>query len=293
MPGRSPSGWASPHYVLDFEARFRAAVIDDFADDLRRRADADPLRPLQPARQVPRPAADRARPGGRGAGHRPLCAPRRGPRRPRAAPRRRRRPRPELFPVRDHAGAARLSSAFRWATWPNPRRGGRRPAWVSPSRRSPTARTSASCRRRLCGLVGRLRPEALTPGDIVDRAGSVLGRHRGHRALHGRPAARPRHRGRRAAVCRRHRCRDAPGRRGAARAALSIEAGLGETSWLAPPIERAGLAVKHRANEPAVPATVEAARRPAAACASPRRSAAWRPARPASSMPARGCWAAA
>ena len=79
-PAPWPSGWASPHYVLDFEARFRAAVIDDFAEDYAAGAHPDPLRPLQRADQVPRPAGDRARPRRRCAGHRPLCPARDGQR---------------------------------------------------------------------------------------------------------------------------------------------------------------------------------------------------------------------
>ena len=39
-----------PHYVLDYESRFRAEVIDDFADTYSARRDADPLRRAATAR---------------------------------------------------------------------------------------------------------------------------------------------------------------------------------------------------------------------------------------------------
>ena len=73
----SPNALDIPHYVLDYEERFRNAVIEDFARQLCARRDADPLRPLQRARQVRRSDGDRARAGRRGARHRPLCAPHR------------------------------------------------------------------------------------------------------------------------------------------------------------------------------------------------------------------------
>ena len=96
------------HYVLDFEARFRAAVIDDFADTYAAGPHADPLRALQRADQVPRPSGDRPRPRCRRPGHRPLCPPRRRAGRRRAAPRGRPGQGPELLPVRDHGRAAGL-----------------------------------------------------------------------------------------------------------------------------------------------------------------------------------------
>ena len=73
--------------------------------------DAGALHRVQPLDQVSRPAQDRARARRRRARHRALCrlAPP-GRRLARAALRRRRRSRPELFPVRDHARAARLSA---------------------------------------------------------------------------------------------------------------------------------------------------------------------------------------
>ena len=41
------------------------------------------------------------------------------------------------------------------------------------------------------GVVAKLRPDAIEPGEIVHLDGRVLGRHQRHHPLHGRPAARP------------------------------------------------------------------------------------------------------
>ena len=170
-----------PHYVLDYESRFRESVIDNFADELRVGRDAGALHRVQPLDQVPRSAGDRARTRRRGARDRPLrrLAPP-GRRIARAGLRRRRRSRPELFPVRDHARAARLSALS--ARRHDQAAGARTGAALRP-RRSPTsrtARTSASCRPGAiptssagCG------PNAVEPGDIVDLDGRVIGRHQG------------------------------------------------------------------------------------------------------------------
>ena len=84
------------HYVLDYEERFRAAVIEPFADSYLGGETRDPLRGVQPDRQVPRPAGDGARAGRGVPGHRPLCALGGGSRRSRAAS----RPRPEPRRIR-------------------------------------------------------------------------------------------------------------------------------------------------------------------------------------------------
>ena len=60
-----------PHYVLDYESRFKEAVIDRFAESYstaRRRCPAS----TATGDQVPRSADHRARAGRRGAGDRPL-----------------------------------------------------------------------------------------------------------------------------------------------------------------------------------------------------------------------------
>ena len=66
-------------------------------------------------------------------------------------------------------------------------------------------------------MIERLRPGAAAPGEIVDLDGRVLGRSRRHHPLHRRPAARARHRDRHAALRRAARCPLPPRRGGAAR----------------------------------------------------------------------------
>ena len=61
-----------PHYVLDYESRFKEAVIDRFAESYVGGRDAGALRRLQHVDQVPRSADHRARTGRRGSGDRPL-----------------------------------------------------------------------------------------------------------------------------------------------------------------------------------------------------------------------------
>ena len=136
-----------PHYVLDYESRFKEAVIDRFAEsyiagetpvpcvdcnmsikfhDLLGTARELGAQVLATGHYV----ASRALPGGGRALY----------------PRARGGARPELFPVRHHARAARHAalSARR------PDQGARRASWrassASPSPTSTTARTSASCR---------------------------------------------------------------------------------------------------------------------------------------------------
>ena len=172
-----------PHYVIDAEARFRQAVIEDFADSYASGRDSRALRALQPDGQVHRPAGWRSRPG-LPTRWRPAitCAGSMG-RRGRAAPGRTRPARPELVPVRHHPRPARALRCSRWATCRTRRRtrSGRRRGWGWRWRTSPTARTSASCRMaRYDAVVARLRPDAAAPGEIVTRGdGAVLGRHAG------------------------------------------------------------------------------------------------------------------
>ena len=180
---------------------------------LPRRRDAGALHPLQRARQVPRPARDRARPRRRLHGDRALRPPPRRAGRGRAAPRGRSGARPELFPLRDDARAARLPALpARRARLQgrDPGAGGALRAAASPT--SPTARTSASCPNgSYAAVIEKLRPGAAEPGDIVacrrPRARAPRRRH----PLHGRPAPRARDRRRRAALRRPSRRRGAGG----------------------------------------------------------------------------------
>ena len=99
-----------PHYVLDYEERFRATVIDGFAASYI--AGETPV-PCVACNQTVKFAdlLGTARElGAACAGDRPLCADGAERRRPGALSSGRSRPRPELFPLRDDAGAARLSA---------------------------------------------------------------------------------------------------------------------------------------------------------------------------------------
>ena len=132
------------HYVLDYESRFRDGVIDRFVDEYARGPDAGAVRVVQPGREVRRPDRLRARARRRLPRDRPLCAARRQRRPRRAAQGRRPAPRPELFPLRHDARAARFPALPARATCPRTKCGGSPPSSGSRSRPSPTARTSAS-----------------------------------------------------------------------------------------------------------------------------------------------------
>ena len=105
-------------------------------------------------------------------------------------------------------------------------------------------------------LVGRLQPAARRPGALLDRSGRPLGRHRGiaHYTVGQR-------RGLGVAAGQRlyvvgidaaaNQVTVAP-----AAGSLCAEAVLGETSWLADPTACPDLTVQHRANEPATPASI-------------------------------------
>ena len=62
-----------PHYVLDYESRFRAAVIDEFASSYAQGRNAGAVRAVQPDGQVRRSRAPGAGPRRFRPGHRPLC----------------------------------------------------------------------------------------------------------------------------------------------------------------------------------------------------------------------------
>ncbi len=169
-----------PHYVIDAEARFRDAVIEDFADSYA--AGETPIPCVRCNQSVKfTDLLGLARDLGAEAmatGHyvrRVEGAD--GPELHRA---RDRGARPELVPVRDHARPARLQ--------PLPARrhagqggGAGRGGAARPAGRGQAGQPGHLLRpvRQLCRPGGRLRPEALEPGDIVDRDGAVLGRHRG------------------------------------------------------------------------------------------------------------------
>ena len=72
---------------------------------------------------------------------------------------------------------------------------------------------------RYTDIISRLRPNAVEPGDIVDLDGRVHRPSPGHRPFHRRPAQGSRHRRQRAALCGEARCREPPRRGRPARGA--------------------------------------------------------------------------
>ncbi len=204
-----------PHYVLDYEARFRAAVIDRFAESYL--AGETPIPCVECNRSIKfRDLLETARDLGADAlatGHyvasRALC--RTGaarfsappiPTATRAISSTRRRP------SSSHSCASRWASCRRT----RPARSRASSALRSPTR--PTARTSASCPQgRYSDVIERLKPGAVRGGEIVHVDGRVLGRHEGiiHYTVGQRRG--PRARGRRAALRRAPRCRRGAGGR--------------------------------------------------------------------------------
>ena len=144
----SPRRSASRITCSTTRSRFADAVIDELRRELRRRRDADPVRHLQSADQVPRPPRHGARARRRRAGDRPLHPARAtGAHGPRALSRARRATATRAISCspRRASSCAPVVSARRHAQG----RGARAGALISasPSPTSPTARTSASCRR--------------------------------------------------------------------------------------------------------------------------------------------------
>ncbi len=194
--------------------------MEDFADTYLRGETPVPCVALQPDREVPRPARDRARARRRGAGDRPLCAPRGGRGGPRAASRRRSGDATRAISSSRTTPSSSTSCAFRSAHCRRARRARSPTRFDLPVAEKPDSQDICfvpngdyASRRR------KLRPGgAVAPGEIVDMAGEVRRPPRRHRALHRRPAPRPgarracRHR-QRSALCRAARARDSPRRR--------------------------------------------------------------------------------
>ena len=170
-----------PHYVLDYESRFKEAVIDRFAESYIAGETPVPCVECNMSIKFHDLLATARELGADGAGDRPLRRLARAARgRPRALPGARGRARPELFPVRHHARAARnfalsarRTSQGRDARTRAPiRAGGRRQA------RQPGHLLRAH--RALCGRDRAARSRARRkPASIVDLDGRVLGAHSG------------------------------------------------------------------------------------------------------------------
>ncbi len=100
--------------------------------------------------------------------------------------------------------------AFLWAPLPRARRAASRPRLGLAVADKPDSQDICFVPEgRYADLIMRLRPDAAEPGDIVHEDGRVLGRHKGTVILHRRPAAGPRHRRGRSALCAEDRCASA------------------------------------------------------------------------------------
>jgi tRNA-uridine 2-sulfurtransferase len=238
-----------PHYVLDFEERFRAAVIDDFADAYAR--GVTPVPCVRCNQRVKfRDLLEVARDLGAAAlatGHyaRRIAGPRG----------------PELHKARD---AAKDQSYFLFATTPAqlgflrfPLGGLTKADTRAHARRlglplAGKAESQDICfvpRGHYSDLVARLRPDAMRPGEIVDaRDGRVLGRHDGaarftvgqRRGL-GVAAAEPLY----VVGVDAARARVAVGPRGAGLAGAAV---LAEANWLGGAVPEGKVEVRHRYN---------------------------------------------
>ena len=202
-----------PHYVLDYEARFREAVIEPLRRELSRRRDADPLRRVQPRDQVPRPPCDRT------ATSAPTCSPpgitsRAGACRMAAA---------RLFRAAD---PERDQSYFLYATTPEQlatlrfplgerdkaeTRALARDLGLSVADKADSQDICFVPQGRYSDVIERLRPGAAQAGEIVHVDGRVLGRHEGivHYTVGQRRGLK--RRDRRAALRRSARCREGAG----------------------------------------------------------------------------------
>ena len=299
MRPASPSGSASPHYVLDYESRFRTEVIEDFAEFVPPGRDAGAVHPLQPADQVSRPARDGARPRRCRAGDRALCAPGGRPRRDRncTAPATPRATRAISCSQRREPNS--ISCAFRWAGWPRTRPARWRGDFGLAVADKPDSQDICFVPQgSYAGLVERLRPEAAEPGEIVDRGAACSADHRGiahftvgQRKGLGIAAAQPLHvlrdRAREAARCRRAagglgRNADFAGRTQLARCRIRR---AGRASELPPSCVRRSRRCRRR--------FIPAPRPARLSWFSPPRRMRWRPARPRFFTMASGCSAAA
>ena len=183
-----------PHYVWNLEQDFEANVVSRFRGRIRRRDDAQTLRPLQPADQVRRAARACACRRGDPSRHRSL----RAHRPPRiaddASPGSGPEPRSGVRPAPAGPGPARqrrVRPGRRRVQGGRPRRGG----GARPGDRG-QARIAGPVLRRVGHAIGAGRRLAgrFTPGPITDTAGAVHRRARRAAIFHGRPARGPRHR---------------------------------------------------------------------------------------------------
>jgi tRNA-specific 2-thiouridylase len=248
-----------PHYVLDYEARFRAAVIEDFAEAYRR--GETPIPCIRCNERIKfRDLLATARELGASAlatGHyvRRVAAPS-GPELHRA-----------IDPARDQSyflyRTTRTELEFlRFPLGGLPKEETRRLAhdFGLPVAAKPDSQDICFVPQgSYAAVVEKLRPEAGEPGDIVDRNGRVLGRHRGiahftvgQRKGLGIACAEPLY------VLQ----LDPENRRiviGPKSALRETRVHLGEINWLGPPLtggEGVPVSAKLRSTQPPVPATL-------------------------------------
>jgi len=248
-----------PHYVLDYEARFRAAVIEDFAEAYRR--GETPIPCIRCNERIKfRDLLATARELGASAlatGHyvRRVAGPS-GPELHRA-----------IDPARDQSyflyRTTRSELEFlRFPLGGLPKEETRRLAHdfgLSVAAKPDSQDICFVPQGSYAAVVEKLRPEAGQPGDIVDRNGHVLGRHRGiahftvgQRKGLGIAAAEPLY------VLQ----LDPENRRivvGPKSALCETRVHLAELNWLGPPLtagEGARVSAKLRSTQPPVPATL-------------------------------------
>ena len=170
-----------PHYVLDYESRFKEAVIDRFAESYV--AGETPVPCVECNQSIKfRDLLQTARElGAKCSGDRPLRRlARAAGRRPRALSRARGRARPELFSVRHHAARSSICCGFRSATAPRRRRASWRAAsGLSVADKQDSQDICFVPTGHYAEVIERLRPGAAGPGEIVDLDGRVLGHHDG------------------------------------------------------------------------------------------------------------------
>ena len=200
-----------PHYVLDYESRFKEAVIDRFAESYVARRDAGALRRLQHGDQVPRSARSPRASSAPRCWRPAITSPR--ARCPAAAARSIARARKSATRAIS-CSAPRASSstccAFRSATRSKAEtRELARQFGLAVADKHDSQDICFVPTGRYADVIERLKPGAAEAGEIVDLDGQVLGRAFRHHPFHRRPAPRPGHRDRRAALCGAARCRSA------------------------------------------------------------------------------------
>src|SRR5579883_2837601 len=284
------------HYVLDYESRFRRAVIDDFAEAYRR--GETPVPCIRCNQRIKfRDLLATARDLGASAlatGHYA-----------------RRVPTPDGPQLHRAADPARDQSYFLFATSRAeleflrfPLGGLAKSETRALARRFELPVADKPDSQDICfvpqgsyaSVVGRLRPEAVEPGDIVDRSGTVLGRHNGiahftvgQRKGLGLAAAAPLH----VLAIEPETRRIVVGPRAALAETRVV---LSEVNWLATSPPRPGCGCRLncvRRNRRCRPASIRARRRARPSLCSTRRSKAWPPVRRRCFTTASACWAAA